>query len=73
MVNNCAAAVLLAVNTLAEGREVLVSRGELVEIGGSFRIPDVLRKGGARLRGGGHHEPDAARRLRGRAHARDRA
>jgi L-seryl-tRNA(Ser) seleniumtransferase len=50
VVNNCAAAVLLAVNTFAEGREVLVSRGELVEIGGSFRIPEVLRKGGARLR-----------------------
>ena len=50
VVNNCAAALVLALNTVADGREALLSRGELVEIGGSFRVHEIMAKSGALLR-----------------------
>ena len=63
MVNNNASAVLLGLSALAAGKEVIVSRGEAVEIGGGFRVPDVLAQSGAVLVDVGYYQSHLRARL----------
>ena len=64
IVNNCAAAAFFVLTVFASGGEVVISRGELVEIGGDFRVPDVLTQSGAKFARGRHDQSHQTRRLR---------